>query len=81
MTVLCLVELDGAGAADASLRALTFARSVGYARMTLWTQSILEGARHIYAKHGFRIVEEKDHSLFGVDLRGETWTLDLTQIA
>ena len=28
MTVLCLVELDGAGAADASLRALTFARSV-----------------------------------------------------
>jgi electron transfer flavoprotein alpha subunit len=28
MTVLCLVELDGAGAADASLRALTFARSL-----------------------------------------------------
>ncbi len=26
MTVLCLVELDGTGAADASLRALTFAR-------------------------------------------------------
>jgi len=49
--------------------------------MTLWTQSILEGARHIYAKHGFRIVEEKDHSLFGVALRGETWMLDLTQAA
>jgi electron transfer flavoprotein alpha subunit len=28
MTVLCLVELDGTGAADASLRALTFARGV-----------------------------------------------------
>ena len=28
MTVLCLVELDGTGAADASLRALTFAREV-----------------------------------------------------
>ena len=28
MTVLCLLELDGAGAADASLRALTFARDV-----------------------------------------------------
>ena len=29
MTVLCLVELDGAGPADASLRALTLARSLG----------------------------------------------------
>jgi electron transfer flavoprotein alpha subunit len=29
MTVLCLVELDAAGAADASLRALTFARAMG----------------------------------------------------
>jgi len=28
VTVLCLVELDGTGAADASLRALTFAREV-----------------------------------------------------
>jgi electron transfer flavoprotein alpha subunit len=28
MTVICLVELDGTGAADASLRALTFARSL-----------------------------------------------------
>jgi electron transfer flavoprotein alpha subunit len=29
MTVLCLVELDGAGPADASLRAVTLARSLG----------------------------------------------------
>src|SRR5271156_6204296 len=29
MSVLCLVELDGAAAADASLRALTLARSLG----------------------------------------------------
>ena len=28
MTVLCLVERDGDGAADVSLRALTFARSL-----------------------------------------------------
>ena len=28
MNVLCLVELDEAGVADASLRALTFARSL-----------------------------------------------------
>ena len=29
MTVLCLVELDGADAADVSLRALTLARTLG----------------------------------------------------
>ena len=29
MTVLCLVEREGDGAADVSLRALTFARSLG----------------------------------------------------
>jgi hypothetical protein len=29
MTVLCLVELDGADPADASLRALTLARTLG----------------------------------------------------
>jgi DNA-binding MarR family transcriptional regulator/GNAT superfamily N-acetyltransferase len=54
---------------------LEFARSVGYARVTLWTHSILEGARRIYARHGFRLVEEKDHTLFGTPLHGETWEL------
>ena len=56
-----------------------FARSEGYQRVTLWTHSILEGARRIYAQYGFRIVEEKDHSLFGMVLRGETWALDLNK--
>jgi DNA-binding MarR family transcriptional regulator/GNAT superfamily N-acetyltransferase len=56
-----------------------FARSVGYARMTLWTQSILEGARRIYARHGFRVAEEKDHMLFGMPLHGETWELQLAK--
>src|SRR5260370_21937863 len=32
MTVLCLVELDGAAAADVSLRALTFARGLAGAQ-------------------------------------------------
>jgi electron transfer flavoprotein alpha subunit len=33
MTVLCLVEFDGAGPADASLRALTLGRSLGEASL------------------------------------------------
>ena len=36
MTVLCLVELDDAGAADVSLRALTFARVAGRVRAASW---------------------------------------------
>jgi DNA-binding MarR family transcriptional regulator/GNAT superfamily N-acetyltransferase len=56
---------------------VAFARSVGYERMTLWTQSILAGARHIYARHGFKAVKEWDNLQFGVPLRSETWELEL----
>lgn len=58
---------------------IEFARSVGYDRMTLWTHSILTSARRIYARHGFRLVETKEHTLFGVPLCGETWVLELNQ--
>ena len=54
-----------------------FARTVGYERMTLWTHSVLEGARRIYTRKGFRIVTAKDHSAFGPVLTGETWELVL----
>jgi len=33
MTVLCLIEPDGGGVADVSLRALTFARTLSSARV------------------------------------------------
>ena len=56
---------------------IDFARSVGYERVTLWTHSILEGARRIYARHGFRIVSTSEHTLFGVLLKGETWELEV----
>ena len=56
---------------------LEHARRVGYARMTLWTHSILESARRIYAREGFRIIETQDHDTFGPMLTGETWELDL----
>ena len=71
---------QGRGIGDALVSTCVgFARSVGYECVTLWTHTILESARRIYARYGFRIVEEKDHSLFGVVLRGETWALNLNE--
>ncbi len=54
-----------------------FARQAGYKKMTLWTQSILYAARHIYEQAGFRLVGKEEHHSFGTDLVGETWELDL----
>lgn len=54
-----------------------FARQVGYSKMTLWTQSILHAARHLYKQAGFQVVREEQHHSFGKDLTAETWELDL----
>ena len=54
-----------------------FARRVGYEKVTLWTNSVLSAARHIYEKAGFRLVEQEAHHSFGHDLVGETWELEL----
>lgn len=56
---------------------LRFARQAGYRKVTLWTNSILLAARHIYAKAGFRLVHKERHRSFGHDLVGETWELAL----
>ena len=54
-----------------------FAREVGYSAITLWTHTVLESARRIYAAHGFRIVESHVHEEFGEPVQSETWRLDL----
>jgi DNA-binding MarR family transcriptional regulator/N-acetylglutamate synthase-like GNAT family acetyltransferase len=54
-----------------------FARQAGYKKITLWTQSILHAARHIYEKAGYRLVKKQRHREFGYDLVGETWELNL----
>lgn len=54
-----------------------FARQAGYKKMTLWTQSDLYAARHLYRQAGFRRVHEERHHSFGRDLTAETWELDL----
>lgn len=56
-----------------------FARQAGYQKMTLWTQSILHAARHIYKQAGFHLVRQEEHHSFGKDLTAETWEFDLRQ--
>ena len=56
---------------------IRFARRCGYKKMTLWTNSILLEARHIYQKKGFKIVETEAYHGFGHDLVSETWELEL----
>lgn len=56
---------------------IKFAKNAGYEKMTLWTNSILVEARHIYKKVGFELVDGEDYHGFGKDLTGETWDLDL----
>ncbi|MCC3863748.1 helix-turn-helix domain-containing GNAT family N-acetyltransferase [Terrisporobacter petrolearius] len=56
---------------------VTFARRAGYEKIVLWTNSVLEGARHIYAKTGFKITEQESHHSFGKELIGETWEMIL----
>ena len=56
---------------------ILYARSVGYSRMVLWTQSNLHAAHRIYRSHGFKLVKEEPHESFGAKLTGQYWELDL----
>ncbi|HEV3239197.1 MAG TPA: helix-turn-helix domain-containing GNAT family N-acetyltransferase [Casimicrobiaceae bacterium] len=54
-----------------------FARAAAYQKLTLWTQSELDAARHLYAQAGLRQVGEEPHASFGKQLVAETWELAL----
>lgn len=56
---------------------IRFARHARYRTLTLWTQSDLLAARHLYARAGFKRVASTPHHSFGHDLTGETWDLPL----
>ncbi|MEK9504780.1 bifunctional helix-turn-helix transcriptional regulator/GNAT family N-acetyltransferase [Gaopeijia maritima] len=56
---------------------IDFARSVGYARMMLWTVDILPSARRIYEAAGFELTSETPDRLWGRDLVSQHWEREL----
>ena len=56
---------------------IAFARSKGYKKIVLWTNSCLSVARGIYGRRGFKLVNSEPYRGFGQDLVGETWELKL----
>ncbi len=56
---------------------IEFSKQNGYKKITLWTQSNLMAARHLYSKYGFELVEEEPTTMFGYELISEIWELKL----
>lgn len=68
------------GIGDALVRTcVAFARETGYDGITLWTHTVLDAARRIYARQGFECIATQVHHEFGEPVQGETWRLSLAE--
>lgn len=56
---------------------IAFARSKGYRKLMLWTQSNLLAARTIYRSRGFKCVKSEPYPAYGQKLVSEVWELKL----
>jgi len=77
---LLLVEPDARGlgiGARLVAECTAFARAVRYRAITLWTSSVLLGARRIYEAEGYRLVREAPEPMFNEGEMGQEWELEL----
>lgn len=59
---------------------ICFARAQHYQRVVLWTYSFLEGARRLYKRAGFQLIQtDPVKELYGKELVNEVWELQLSQ--
>jgi DNA-binding MarR family transcriptional regulator/N-acetylglutamate synthase-like GNAT family acetyltransferase len=56
---------------------IRFAREAGYKKITLWTNSVLHAARHIYEKAGFKLIRQEPAPSFLPDRVSEVWEMKL----
>jgi GNAT superfamily N-acetyltransferase len=71
-------EARGAGLGTGLLaEAVAFAKTQGYDKIVLWTESVLHAAARLYLAAGFRLAEERLARHWGVDIIEQKYEMPL----